>query len=242
MTDDAPIRLIVNADDFGLTPGVNQGTIRAHEEGIVTSATLMVRWPAAEDAARYARRNPDLAVGLHFDLGEWAYRDGQWYARYEVVPTDDEPAVDAELNRQLAMFERLIGRPPTHLDSHQHVHRDPVVGRLLAGAGRRLGVAVRGLSPQITYRGDFYGQDERGEPIPDAISVGSLVALIRSVPPGVTELACHPGEGDIDSTYRYEREREVEALCDQRVVDALAAAGVRLCSFADVPNAPFSTP
>ena len=66
--------LIVNADDFGLSAGVNQGIIEAHERGVVTSASLMVRWPAAVAAAAYARSHPQLAVGLHVDLGEWAYR------------------------------------------------------------------------------------------------------------------------------------------------------------------------
>ncbi|PYS69828.1 MAG: hypothetical protein DMF73_14065 [Acidobacteria bacterium] len=54
--------LIVNADDFGQSPGINRGVIEAHENGIVTSASLMVRWPAAAEAAQYARGHPDLSV------------------------------------------------------------------------------------------------------------------------------------------------------------------------------------
>ena len=118
--------LIVNADDFGRSPGVNRGVIQAHEEGIVTSATLMVRWPAAEDAAEYARSH-SLSVGLHLDLGEWEHRDGEWHIRYRVLDDDSEEAVAEEIRRQLERFEALVGTPPTHLDSHQHVHlRDPV--------------------------------------------------------------------------------------------------------------------
>src|SRR5215210_6058372 len=93
--------LIVNADDFGQSPGVNRGVIAAHERGIVTSASLMVRWPAAAEAAAYARARPGLSVGLHVDLGEWVYRDGAWAARYEVARADDRAAVAAELARQL---------------------------------------------------------------------------------------------------------------------------------------------
>ena len=70
--------LVVNADDFGRSPGVNAGIADTHERGIVTSTSLMVRWPAAEQAAAYARQTPTLAVGLHADLGEWARRDGAW--------------------------------------------------------------------------------------------------------------------------------------------------------------------
>ena len=72
--------LIVNADDFGLSAGVNRGVIEAHERGIVTSASLMVRPPAAAEAAADARAYPELSLGLHVDLGEWSYREGEWVA------------------------------------------------------------------------------------------------------------------------------------------------------------------
>ena len=92
--------LIVNADDFGLSAGVNRGIIRAHEQGILTSASLMVYWPAAPEAAEYALKHPGLSIGLHVDLAEWVYRDYQWVPRYEIVPTDDERAVAQETARQ----------------------------------------------------------------------------------------------------------------------------------------------
>src|SRR5207247_11145801 len=57
--------LIVNADDFGQSAGVNRGIIEAHERGIVTSASLMVRWPAANEATAYARRHQSLRSEEH---------------------------------------------------------------------------------------------------------------------------------------------------------------------------------
>ncbi|HEX2024605.1 MAG TPA: ChbG/HpnK family deacetylase [Acidimicrobiales bacterium] len=226
-------RLIVNADDFGQSAGVNRGVARAHEEGIVTSATLMVRWPAAGPAAAYARAHPRLSVGLHLDLGEWEYADGRWRARYEVVDTDDADAVDAEVGRQIAAFHRLLGRHPTHLDSHQHVHRNEPVRAALRRAGDRLGVPVRHHHAGVRYRGDFYGQDARGWPFPQAITVAGLVGVLETLPEGVTELGCHPGEPDgLDSTYRAERAAEVETLCDPRVRSALERLGIGLRSFA----------
>src|SRR5215210_4893477 len=104
MTTPQSRSLIVNADDFGLSDGVNHGILRAHDEGIVTSASLMVRQPAASAAAGEARRRPRLSVGLHLDLGEWAFRDGGWSALYEVVPADDPAAVAGEVSRQLEAF------------------------------------------------------------------------------------------------------------------------------------------
>ncbi|MDO8757569.1 MAG: ChbG/HpnK family deacetylase, partial [Elusimicrobiota bacterium] len=75
-------RVIVTADDFGLSPEVNEAVRLAHEGGILTSASLMVRWPAAEHAAREAALRPSLTVGLHVDLGEWTHRAGSWQLRH----------------------------------------------------------------------------------------------------------------------------------------------------------------
>ena len=111
--------LIVNADDFGQSPGINEGIITAHEHGIVTSASLMVRWPAAATAAEYAGAHPRLSLGLHVDLGEWAYRHGEWVPLYQVVPVDDAVSVAEEVSRQLVAFQHLTGKHPTHIDSHQ---------------------------------------------------------------------------------------------------------------------------
>jgi predicted glycoside hydrolase/deacetylase ChbG (UPF0249 family) len=230
----APRVLIVNADDFGQSPGINRGVVRSHEDGIVTAATLMVRWPAAEEAAAYARRRPDLNVGLHFDLGEWEYADGDWRARYEVVDVDDREAVEKELARQLDAFRRLLGRDPTHLDSHQHVHRHEPARSAVRQAGRRLGIPVRHDSPHVRYMGDFYGQDGRGWPVPDAITADGLLGLLERLDGGVTEIGCHPAEPDdppLDSTYRDERLVELETLCDGRVRDAVDRLGIRLASF-----------
>src|SRR5438094_4963787 len=93
--------LIVNADDFGLSEGVNAGIAEAHRQGIVTSASLMVRPQAAAAAAELSRDLPALSVGLHFDLGEWICREGTWSPLSEVVSLDDPQAVRAELWCQL---------------------------------------------------------------------------------------------------------------------------------------------
>ena len=229
--------LIVNADDFGLSEGVNRGIIRAHEEGIVTSASLMVRWPAAAAAARYALQRPRLSIGLHLDLAEWVYRDDQWAPLYQVVPPDDQVAVAKEMARQLAEFNRLLGRPPTHIDSHQHVHRNEPAHSIVSQAAQQLCVPLRSCTPRVQYCGDFYGQTGEGDPYPEGISLAGLLTTIQNLPPGITELGCHPGEDDhLDSVYRIERMQEVTVLCHPQVRAALDLNEVALRSFADVPG------
>ena len=228
-------RLIVNADDFGQSPGVNRGIIRAHERGIVTSASLMVRWPGADEAAAYAREHPRLGVGLHLDLGEWVCRGGTWEPLYEVVKVGDAAAVAVEVARQLAVFVHLVGREPTHLDSHQHTHRREPARSLVVEAARRLAVPLRHFSPAVRYCGEFYGQADDGAPLPDVLSVENLARILASLPPGYVELACHPGEGnDLETMYARERDEEVRILCDPRVRETLAAGAIELCTFADV--------
>jgi len=229
--------LIVNADDFGQSPGVNLGVIAAHEQGIVTSASLMVRWPAAPAAASYALRDPGLSLGLHIDLGEQAFHEGSWVPVHEVVDLTDAAAVRAEIAGQVALFRDLLGRDPRHLDSHQHAHvREPARSALLETA-RRLSVPLRHLTPDARYCGKFYGQTAEGAPFPEAISGENLLSILAALEPGVTELACHPGLGrDLDSTYGEERAREVAVLCDPRVRAGLEALGIRLATFDDLAH------
>src|SRR4030095_15505240 len=138
-------QLIVNADDFGQSRGINSGVIEAHKHGIVTSASLMVRWPHAREASDYAR-DRNLSVGLHVDLGEWIFIDGQWTVLYEVVQAQDAAAVRDEVERQLNRFRELLDREPTHLDSHQHVHRDEPAHSIVLGLADDIGIPCRGYS------------------------------------------------------------------------------------------------
>ena len=129
-------RLIVNADDFGLAAGVNEGIIEAHANGILTSTSLMVDRPAAADAVRLAREHPALSVGLHY------VEDG---------PEIDEPAHAARtFAAQLERFRELTGSEPTRVDSHHHVHLArmstfaPLVAPLgVAGATGAFGISAR---------------------------------------------------------------------------------------------------
>ncbi|PYM85004.1 MAG: hypothetical protein DME09_07225 [Candidatus Rokuibacteriota bacterium] len=226
-------RVIVNADDFGQSHGINRGVIEAHQRGIVTSTSLMVRWPAAVEAGTYARGHTDLGLGLHFDLGEWACRAGAWRPVYKVVRPGDRVAVEAELARQLADFRTLVGREPSHIDSHQHAHlREPVRSVLLAVA-HDLGVPLRRCNDRVHYVGDFYGQTADGAPLPEAITRSGLVRLLTELPAGVSEIGCHPGYvDDLDTMYREERAQEVAVLCDPAVRDTVGAMGIVLTSFA----------
>lgn len=228
-------KLIVNADDFGLSPGVNHGIVEGYDYGIVTSASLMVHKPAAAQAAALARDRPRLSLGLHIDIGEWKYERGQWVAAYERASQDDPWALKDAVNKQLELFRSLTGAEPTHLDSHQHVHmRDPL-RLILSDLADQLSVPLRHFNPCISYCSAFYGQDEQGNSLAGRLKASFLVRIIQTLPDGITELGCHPAAKlDFESTYHHERLEELEALCSLVVAEALAHQRVLLVSFSTV--------
>ena len=218
----APAKLlIVTADDFGISHGVNRGIAQAHRAGILTSTSLMVHRPASADAAALARDCPALSVGLHLELA-----------------VDGAADVAAELLRQLDRFSELVGAPPTHVDSHHDVHRDPRVLPYVQAWGERLGVPVRGSS-RVRHLSKFYGQ-WGGETHLEQISVDGLLRLLDTeLGSGVTELTCHAGyvDDELVSSYASEREAEIRTLCDPRVRQGLAERSIRLVGFRDVLEA-----
>jgi predicted glycoside hydrolase/deacetylase ChbG (UPF0249 family) len=224
--------LIVNADDFGQSPGVNQGIIEAHEHGIVTSASLMTRWLAAGEAALYARSHPELSVGIHLDFGEWICQGEDWVPLYSVVPLEDESVVERETYRQLEQFRYLVGKDPSHINSHQHVHLREPLRSIALHLSETIGAPLRNLCPGIHYFMDFYGQTTEGQPFHTNISVERLMEALSTLPDGPTVLCCHPGHADdLNTPYKHERAQEVKALCDPRVRQAIASFGITLCSF-----------
>jgi predicted glycoside hydrolase/deacetylase ChbG (UPF0249 family) len=211
--------LIVNADDFGITHGVNRGILQAHRTGILTSTSLMVDRPACKEAAVLARECTTLSVGLHLELD----------------PKQPE-RVPAELDRQLARFHDLMGAGPTHADSHHDVHRDMRVLPLVVEWAQRARLPVRGYSSARQVP-SFYGQ-WGGEMHPEQIDVeGFLRLLDAEVRDGVTELTCHPGyvEPGFPSSYAAEREVELQTLCDRRVRQALVEREICLIGFRELP-------
>lgn len=224
-------RLIVNADDLGATDGVNRGIVRAHEKGIVTSASLMVHGRGAEDAVAVARAHPGLGVGLHWDL------DAGGVNRVDLT---DPNAVRCELAAQVEAFIRLMGRKPTHLDSHHHVHQRPdvaVAARELAGG---LGVPLR-EEGGVRFIGGFYGQWEWQVSDLSHISPDFLIWILRNeVEEDWTEIGCHPGfvTSDLTSVYSAEREVEVSTLIDPRVRAEIETLGIDLVSYAAFPVDP----
>ncbi|MGN6649726.1 hopanoid biosynthesis-associated protein HpnK [Trinickia sp.] len=161
MTRSGRRALIVTADDFGLHPRVNAGIERAHRQGVLKAASLMVGAPAAQDAVERAQRLPGLRVGLHLVLadgpatlpapqiralvgpdgrfGDAMVRDG---FRFFFLPSVRR-ALAREIRAQFEAFART-GLPLDHVNAHKHFHLHPTVLSLVLSIGREFGLrAVR---------------------------------------------------------------------------------------------------
>lgn len=224
--------LIVNADDFGASRGINRGILEAHRDGILTSTSLLVRAAGSAEAADLAQAAPKLSVGLHADLGK----------DLKKLPADRLGRLGQDLREQLARFEKLMGRPPTHLDSHHNVHRDARALPHFLEAAQELGLPLREHS-QVRYFSKFYGQ-WGGATHLEQISSGNLIGMLETeIEDGITELSCHPGYVDPDypTGYAAEREAELRTLCDPLVRRALAERSIRLISYHGLATVPGRT-
>jgi chitin disaccharide deacetylase len=211
--------LVVNADDFGLCSGVNRGIVDANRHGIVTSTSLMTRGRHSTDAARLAADCPRLSVGLHVVISN----------------EHDVAASRAEVEDQLVHFRELMGRGPTHLDSHHHVHLRPKLARAFRDAAQRCGVPLRACS-EVRYCSSFYGQ-WAGDSHPEQVGVEGFMRLVDTeVVDGITELACHPGypDPDLHSSYSSERALELQTLRDPGVRHFLQRREISLIGFEEV--------
>ncbi len=151
--------LAFTADDFGLSPAVNEAVERAHRDGVLTHASLMVTGDAAADAVQRARRLPGLKVGLHLVVIEGVSAvTGTWFGsnqfRLGLRHAWRRRELEREVRAQFAAFA-ATGLPLSHADAHKHMHLHPMVGAALVRVGREFGlgrVRVPAEPPAIMAR------------------------------------------------------------------------------------------
>jgi predicted glycoside hydrolase/deacetylase ChbG (UPF0249 family) len=218
---------------------------------MVTSATLMVAYPAAAEAASLAKERASLGVGLHVALSggppvlpaaqlpTLVDDKGLLPAKPEGLSKAHPRELLAEARAQLARFRELMGRLPTHFDSHHHSHALPAVLDALVTLSWETGRPVRSQAPHVRER-------LRLETIPtndhfiDAFydrgaTLENLIALLGRVDDGTTELMCHPAVVDDElrssSSYTEPRARELAALTHSDARATLQALGIQLANY-----------
>jgi hopanoid biosynthesis associated protein HpnK len=150
-------QLILNADDFGMTRGVNEGIVRAHRNGVLTSATLMACGAAFEDAVERAKANLGLAVGCHLvlvggqaiapreeisslvDWDGWLPKTLSGFIARVSLGRVRAQEIEREMRAQIEKIQ-AAGIEPTHLDTHKHTHAHPIVMEALGRAAQATGI------------------------------------------------------------------------------------------------------
>jgi len=287
-------RLIVNADDFGLTENVNRGILDSHREGIVTSTTLLANGMAFESAVAAGKRFHRLGIGVHLNLTE-----GKPVADARHIPTLVDrggrlhlaPArlwagialgqvslsdIEVELRAQVSKVIRA-GIRPTHFDGHKHVHVLPGVSEIVIRLAREFRIPAvrcpmeqnahasgplrnrrfsrismvkqylvsRAVSDQArnfrkklaqvglvspTY---FQGLSQTG-----FLDASAIREILGNLPPGTSELMCHPGYRDVElertgTRLLTERETEIQGLTARSVRNFVASGGIQLWNYKD---------
>lgn len=232
-------QLIVNADDFGLTRGVNLGIVQTHRAGIVTATTIMAGGPAFAHAIELARDTPSLDVGVHLVL--WPEDE----ALPQRLPSFVARALRSSALEIEASFSRQVERvwqagvAPSHLDTHKHTHWLPNVMRAVAAVARRFGIAwVRRplFARQARTAGLRTADHFLGIRLTGRMNEESLAGALSRLRPGLTELMCHPGICDEDlrrspTRLKEHRQREMEALASPAVKALVKRHEIELTSY-----------
>ena len=201
--------LIVNADDFGYSSGVNKGIIKAHIEGIVTSTSVMVDAVTAYEAKDLVQYQ-GLAVGLHF------------------VPSESTP-IAVELQRQVDKLIAITGKQPSHIDIHKVREGDIDLKDTVNIYAHANSIPTR-YSGTAKFISSFFGPHAAGD-----VSVAQLKKSISEATEPYNELMCHVGFADeyllSHSSYSTLRENELESVCDNTIKEFINKLGLKLANW-----------
>lgn len=225
-------KLVVNADDFGYREGINRGVVYAHQNGLVTSASLFVDREGTEEAVRLAKENPGLGLGLHLDLDKFFQVDHHLGVVLGLLsPTPSLDDIRADSRRQIEKY-LSFGFTIDHLDSHHHAHLHPSVFALVTELAREYKI------PYIRFFDKAYsdpGELEAMKKIRDASGLKYADHFIEGWYWGnvdenyqVAELMTHPGYGEIW------REAELAHCCQPKLKQYFLDQKIDLQRFSDL--------
>jgi len=235
------MKVIFNADDFGLTPGVNQGIVQSHLNGVVKSTTMLVGMAAEKNAIALAKEVPSLKVGLHlrFTLGRpitghssFCDQQGEFfsYGQFWHQTSYSEQAIYEECIAQVEAF-LMSGLSLSHLDSHHHVHTHPSFLPVVTEVATKYQIPLRGQTQQgLRYRfsDEFYDQGVKLDKL-----VNHLAELKSEY--DVVEVMCHPAIVDSalmsGSGYVKQRKQELDILTDDKLAVLLARHSIEVTDY-----------
>ncbi|HRS31050.1 MAG TPA: chitin disaccharide deacetylase [Bacilli bacterium] len=242
------MKLIVNADDFGFTKGVNRGIIEAHKNGIVTSSTVMVTMPKIRHARKLSKKYPNLKLGLHLnmtlgkpltDCPSLVKPNGEFYKPKENpdVTKFQKAEIKREFLAQYNRFVKLFQKKPTHLDSHLYAHQIyDVVKEVVYELSAEKNIPVRDLETTNYKKACFLNCFKAFEHETTDDILKRLEAKFSEMKDvEVAELMVHPAYIDDylchHSSYNVQRSLELEALTSSRIKEMIQNHDIVLTDF-----------
>ncbi|SEO21028.1 hypothetical protein SAMN04488134_1056 [Amphibacillus marinus] len=227
------MKIIFNADDYGLTKGITDGIIKSHKEGVVRSTTLMMNGQAVNYAIALAKENPTLAVGIHLvlthgkpiaqDVPNLVNQSGHFkFAKSAISINEYELSdIETEFRAQIEQF-LATGLKLDHIDSHHHVHGWPQLKTLMIKLAKDYQVPVRYV-PSLKDQTDILFTDNIWLKFyKDELEL-DLFSQLKRIKAESVEVMVHPGIVDqalIDiSSYTHDREKELAMLCTMEIPD-----------------------
>ncbi|WP_096200706.1 chitin disaccharide deacetylase [Bacillus sp. FJAT-45350] len=239
------MKLIINADDFGYSRGINHGIIDSYKYGVLTSATMMMNMPGTEHAVQLAKEHPGLGVGVHLvlttrkplhrDVPSLISHDGIFKTRKEVFDFTSINIEDIE-KEWTEQIEKLLsfGLKPSHLDSHHFVHSHPQISPVLFKLAEKYQIPARNhflveKPPSIRTTDVFIDKFHK-----DGITLKTFFELTLYKNQTV-EVMAHPGYLDEEilnhSSYSFPRTKEVVILTSMELMSWIEKEQVKLINF-----------
>lgn len=234
------MRLIVNADDFGLSKGVNYGIVESFKNGILTSTTMMMNAPAMDHAVELMKQS-GIPVGIHlvasmfkpltkvtsFVKSDGVFDKAKFFDKAAVI---DEAELETEWRAQLELFIAKTGQKPTHIDSHHHAHMEEKSRTVIEKLAKEYQLQVRNLDTEygchVEFKHEFYGEEATIEVVDQLTQTGDVI-----------ELMCHPAYIDnelIEATsYAMKRKDELAVILSSKVKEVVARKKIELISYKD---------
>jgi len=206
-------RIIINCDDLGLTPSVNEAVKECYKAGVIKSGTVLVNAESSNDALLYFSKLEDFSCGIHLTLtfGETSSTalkycvDGNKFKKLsketnELFSKEDEKDIEEEFRAQLKVFlDKSNGISPSHIDSHHHVHEHPKVHKVVKKIAKELGISIRSV------KGNGYVEDEVvfhpfSVDFYNVLDIDGFVKVLENAPDGA-DIMSHPAKTNDTSKY-----------------------------------------
>lgn len=239
------MNLIINADDFGISKGVNHGIIDSHVHGVVSSTSMMITMPEVDHAIELSRKVPTLKIGLHLNMTfgkpltnckSLLKENGTFFKPIENPDQDKflEEEIYLEFLAQYNLFVAKLGKKPTHFDSHLYAHQKyPKAKKAVIRLAEEMRVPVRdidikGFKPS-KFLDFFKSRDNRN--LLDVFEENLSYVLSFDT----CEMMVHPGYIDDFllefSTYNLPRAEEIGVLTSEKIKDLINTHKINIVNY-----------